>query len=106
MLDSFKAVLEKEREAEKIIQDARNQAEQIKVDAQKKAEEVSKNTYQKTIADAKQKSVEIKESARTDAEAEAQIFLKRAEKLKKKIRTLGEKKFDEAVDSILHEIMS
>lgn len=98
--------MEKEREAEKIIQDARNQAEQIKLNAQKKAEEVSKKTYQKTIDDAKQKSVEIKEKARNDAEAEAQIFLKRAEKMKKKIRNLGEQKFDEAVDSILHEIMS
>jgi vacuolar-type H+-ATPase subunit H len=98
--------LEKEREAEKIIKDARNQAEQIKLNAQKEAEEVSKKTYQKTIDDAKQKSVEIKEKARNDAEAEAQIFLKRAEKMKKKIRNLGEQKFDEAVDSVLHEIMS
>ena len=97
--------MEKEREAEKIIQDARNQAEQIKVDAQKKAEEVSKNTYQKTIADANKMSLEIKETARTDAEADAQIFLKHAEKMKKKIRSLGEQKFKEAVDSILHEIM-
>ena len=98
--------MEKEREAEKIIQDARNQAKQIKLNAQKKAEEVSKKTYQKTIDDVKQKSVEITEKARSEAEAEAQIFLKRAEKMKKKIRNLGEQKFDDAVDSILHEIMS
>ena len=52
MLDSFKEVLEKEREAEKIILDAREQAEIIKKRAQEKAEAVYKQTYKKTFDEA------------------------------------------------------
>lgn len=106
MLDSFKEVLEKEREAEKIILDAREQAEIIKKRAQEKAEAVYKETYQKAIDDAKRKSIKIKKYAKTDAESEAQIFIKRAEKLKKKILTSAEQKFSGAVDLILNEILS
>ena len=101
MLDSFKEVLEKEREAEKIIMDAREQAEIIKKRAQEKAEAVYKETYQKAIDDAKRKSIEMKEQAKNDAESEAQVFVKRAEKLKKKILASAEQKFGEAVNSLL-----
>ena len=106
MLDSFKEVLEKEREAEKIIMDAREQAEIIKKRAQEKAEAVYKETYQKAIDDAKRKSIKIKEQAKNDAESEAQIFIKRAEKLKKKILVDAEQKFSGAVDLVLKEILS
>ena len=106
MLDSFKEVLEKEREAEKIILDAREQAEIIKKRAQEKAEAVYKETYQKAIDDAKRKSIKIKKYAKTDAESEAQIFVKRAEKLKKNILVGAEQKFSGAVDLILKEILS
>ena len=105
MLDSFKEVLEKEREAEKIIMDAREQAEIIKKRAQEKAEAVYKETYQKAIDDAKRKSIEMKEQAKNDAESEAQIFIKRAEKLKKKILASAEQKISGAVDLILKEIL-
>ena len=106
MLDSFKEVLEKEREAEKIILDAREQADNIKKRAQEKAEVVYKQTYKKTIDEAKRKSLKIKEHAKTDAESEAQIFVKRAEKLKKKILVDAEQKFSGAVDLVLKEILS
>ena len=86
--------------------DAREQAEIIKKRAQEKAEAVYKETYQKTIDDAKRKSIEIKEQAKNDAESEAQIFIKRAEKLKKKILVNAEQKFSNAVNSILKEILS
>ena len=105
MLESFKEVLEKEREAEKIILDAKEQAENIKKSAQEKAEAVYKETCQKAIDDAKRKSIKIKEHAKTDAESQAQIFIKRAEKLKKKILVNAEQKFSEAVDLILNEIL-
>ena len=106
MLESFKAVLEKEREAEKIIQEAKEQAEKIRKNAQEKAEAVYRETYQDTIAETERKSIEIKEQAKKNAESEAQIFIKRAEKLKKKILVSAEQKFSEAVNSILHEILS
>jgi len=106
LLESFKAVLEKEREAEKIILEAKEQAEKIKKNAQEKAEAVYMETYQETIAEARRKSIEIKEQAKKGAESEAQIFIKRAEKLKKKILVGAEQKFSEAVNSILHEILS
>ena len=85
--------------------DAREQAEIIKKRAQEKAEAVYKETYQKAIDDAKRKSIEMKEQAKNDAESEAQIFIKRAEKLKKKIRASAEQKISGAVDLILKEIL-
>jgi len=106
LLESFKAVLETEREAEKIIQEAKEQAEKIRKNAQEKAETVYKETYQNVIAEARCKSIEIKEQAKKDSESEAQIFIKRAEKLKKKILVNAEQKFSEAVDFILNEILS
>ena len=48
----------------------------------------------------------MKEQAKTNAESESQVFVKQAEKLKKKILASAEKKFGEAVDSILKEILS
>ena len=106
MLKSFKTVLEKEREAEKIILEAREQADIIRKNAQEKAGAVYRKTYQKTIAEARRKSIEIKEQAKKDAESEAQVFIKRAEKLKKKILVGAEQNFSEAVNSILQEILS
>jgi F0F1-type ATP synthase membrane subunit b/b' len=106
LLESFKAVLEKEREAEKILLEAREQAEKIRKSAQEKAEAVYKKTYRETVALAKRKSIEIKEQAKNDAESEAQIFVKRAEKLKKKILASAEQKFSSAVNSVLEEILS
>ena len=106
MLDSFKAVLEKERIAEKIILEAKEQAEKIKINAQERAEAVYNQTYQDAITKAEHKSKSIKEQAKTEAESEAQIFIKRAEKQKKKITLNAEQKFDELVNSILQEILS
>jgi len=106
LLESFKTVLYKEREAEKIRLEAREQAKKIKEEAQKKVAEVYRENYQETIAKAKRKSTEIKEQAKIDAESEMQTFIKQAEKQKKKIRINAEKKFDEAVNAVLNEILS
>ena len=106
MLESFKAVLDNEREADKIRLEAREKAEKIGKEAQEKAEKVYRNTYQETIAEAKRKAVEIKEQAKIDAESKSQIFLSRAKKQKEKIRIAAEKKFDEAVNAALNEIQS
>jgi len=106
LLESFKAVLDNEREAEKIRLEAREQAKKIKKETQEKAENVYGATYQETIAEAKRKSIEIKEQAKIDAESRAQIFLRRAKKQKKKVRIDAEKKFDEAVNVALNEILS
>ena len=106
MLESFKAVLETERDAEKLIHEAEEQAEKIKKTAHERAEAVYKEIYQETIAVAKRKSIEMKEQAKSEAESEAQIFIKHAEKLKKKILLKAEQKFGEAVNSILLEILS
>jgi len=106
LLKSFKTVLEKEREAEKIRLEAREHAEKIEREAQEKAENVYRATYQETIAEAKRKSIEIKEQAKIAAESEMQTFIRQAEKQKKKIRIDAEKKFDEAVNAVLNEILS
>lgn len=98
--------MEKEREAEKVILEAREKAEKIKKTAQEKAEAVYRETYEETIAEARRKSIEIKEQAKKDAESEAQFFIERAEKLKKKILASAEQQFSETVNSILHEILS
>jgi flagellar biosynthesis/type III secretory pathway protein FliH len=106
LLKSFKAVLDKEREAEKIRLEAREQAEKIEKEAQEKVAEIYREIYQETIAEAKRKSIEINEQAKIDAESRAQIFVRRAKKQKKKIRIDAEKKFDEAVNAALNEILS
>ena len=106
MLDSFKAVLETERKAEKIIAAAREHAEKIRNNAQEKAEKVYSKTYQDAIDEAKRKSIEIKEKAKKDAVNEAQVFIKRAKKLKKGLMICAEENFSEAVESILKEILS
>jgi len=106
LLESFKAVLEQEREAEKIVMEAEKKAEKIRNEAKKKAEKVYMETYQETLAIAKRKSIKMKEQAKKDAEFEAQIFIKRAENLKKTLHTSAKQKFAEAVDSVLQEILS
>ena len=106
MLDSFKAVLEKEREAEKIVNEARKKAQEIEAKAQEKAELVYKQTHQETINEAKRKAIETKEQAKKDAEAEAQVFIERAESLKKKLVKSAKKNFDEAVNTVLQEILT
>ncbi len=95
-----------ERDAEKLIQAANEQAEKIKKSAQERAEAVYLETYQDAIDEAERKSINLKEQAKTDAESEGQIFIERAEKLKKKILVSAEQKFGEAVNSILQEILS
>lgn len=98
--------MENERTAEKIILAAKEQAEKIKKNAQERAEVIYSQTYKDTIAEAEHKSKRIKERAKTEAESEAQIFIKLAEKQKKKIISTAEQKFDEVVNSILKEILS
>jgi F0F1-type ATP synthase membrane subunit b/b' len=106
LLESFKAVLEMERKAEELVIAAKKKAEKIRNEAQKKAETVYIDTYQETLNEAKRKANEMKAQAINDAESEAQIFIKKAEKLKKKILASAKQKFDEAVGSILDEILS
>ena len=105
LLDSFKAVLETERKAEKIIEKAREHAEKIRNSAQEKAEKVYSKTYQDTIDQARRKSVEIKEQAKKDATDKAQVFVERAEKQKNELWVCADKNFAKAVDYILKEIM-
>lgn len=106
LLESFETVLEKEREAERILLEAKEEAEQLKKKAQEKAEEVYRKTYQATTAQVKRKSIEIKKQARMDAERDAQIFLTRAEKQKEKILKDTEEKFSEAVNAVINEILT
>ncbi|TRO49324.1 hypothetical protein E2P47_01445 [Candidatus Bathyarchaeota archaeon] len=106
MLKSFKEVLEKEREAEKLIIEAEKKAEEIRKSSQIKSENIYNKTYQESVSEAKRKSIEIKDQARIEAESEAQIFIKNAEKMKKEIVENSKQKFDEAVNFILNEILS
>lgn len=106
MFESFKTVLEKEREAEQIIFDAKEQAELLIKKAQEKSELVYKKTYNKTIDEAKLKAAKIKEEAKKDGESKAQVFIENAEQLKKKFAISAEKRFDEATNKILHEILT
>ena len=106
MLKSFKTVLDEERTAEKILLEAKTKVDKLRKEAKEKAGEIYRKTYQENINQAKRKTIEIKEQARMDAERDAQIFLKRAEKEKKKILKDTEEKFSEAVDAVLNEILT
>ena len=99
-------VLEKEMQAKQIMIEAKEKADTILREAQEKSEEVYRKTYQKAIARAKEESIKIKDQAKVDSESEAQIFLEHAKKQKEKTRIEAEKKFDIAVKTILHEILS
>ena len=98
--------MDKEQEASKIVQEALVQAEKIKNEAKEKAEEVYKKTYEQTVAKAKRKSIELKKRAKEDAEHETAIFLPHAREQIKKTRRKAEKKFGEAVNAVLNEILS
>lgn len=106
MFESFKTVLEKEREAEQIIFDTKEQAELLIKKAQEKSELVYKKTYNKTIDKAKQKARKIKEKAKKDGESNAQVFIEKAENLKKKFSISAKKRFNEATNKILQEILT
>ena len=106
MLNSFKAVLEKEREAENIVNNARKKAQKIETDVQEKAQLVYKQAYEETIKQAKREAIALKECAKKDAESNAQRFVENAEKMKKKILTSAKQNFDAAVNSVLEEILS
>lgn len=105
MLETFKTVLDKEKEAEKIRLEAREHAKKIEMEAQEKAMEVYRDTYQEIIAKVKRKTIEIKKQARIEAESELQTFIKQAEKQKDEIRIKALKKFDDAVDAVLNLIL-
>ena len=92
--------------AEKLLLEAKTKADKMKKEAKETAEEIYRKTYQENIDQAKRKTIEIKEQARMDAERDAQVFLKRAEKQKKKILKDTEEKFSEAVNAVLHEILT
>jgi V/A-type H+-transporting ATPase subunit G/H len=98
--------MEKESEANRIVEDAKAQADEIKKKGQEKGEEVYKKTYEQAVAKAKQRSLEFKEHAKEDAQHDAKIFLQQAEEKIKTIRTKAEKKIDKAVDAILNEILT
>lgn len=106
LLEALKIIMEGESEAKKILEAANIQAEEIKRKAEEKAEEVYKEAYEETIAEAERRSMEMKKRARDDAELEAQSILHHAEEQIKEIQVIARKKFDEAVNAILGEIMS
>jgi len=106
LLDSFKAVLEKEREAENIVVVARKKAKKIETDAQEKAELVYRQTFQETINDAKRQAIETKKRAEKKAKADALVFVKNAEALKKSIEVSAQQNFNEAIEEVLNEFLS
>ena len=106
LFESFKTLLEKEREADRIIVDAKEQAELLVKKAQEKAGLAHKRTYDKTINLAKQKSTSIKDKAKKDAQSNAQLFIENAEKTKKKLLVFAKKRSQKATDHILQEILS
>ena len=106
MLDSFKEVLKKEREAENIVNNARKNVQKIETQTKEKAERVYKQSYQETIEQAKQEAILLKERAKEDAESDVQGFVLNAEKMKKKLLASAEQNCDEAVNMVLEEILS
>ena len=106
MHESFKAVLEKEREAEKIVHEAKEKAEKLVENAKEKAERLYKKIYQENIDQAKIKSEKMKEKAKNEAEIEAQIFFEQANELKENIQLRAKKNFDDAVNFTIKKILS
>lgn len=101
-------IIEKEREAGKILEEAKVQADRIKQETQEKAEEVFNKAYEQIIAEAKLKSIELQKKAK-EARArahEADAILRRAEEQIKEIQMRAKKKFEEAVNVALGEIIS
>ena len=99
-------VIDEEREANKIVQEAKAQAEKIKNEAQEEAEEIHRKTYDKIVAEAKRRFAELKKQAKESAEREAEIFLRQAEDQINEIQTKAKKKFGGAVNATLDKILS
>jgi vacuolar-type H+-ATPase subunit H len=106
LLKAFKKVIDKEREADKIVQEAKAQAEKIRNGAQKRTETVYRKTYEQIVSKAERRSTELKKQVKESAEREAEIFLRDAKEQMQEIQTQAEKKFGEAVNTVLEEILS
>ena len=100
--------MEKEKEAGKILEEAKAQAARIEQAVREKAKEAFNEAYEQTIADAKRKASELKKKAmEVRARAhEAEMILRKAEGQTNKIRVRAKSKFEEAVSIAFGEITS
>lgn len=106
MLEVFEKIKDAEKEAQRIIDEANSQAEKIRIETERKVEDVYRSVYNETVAEARRKSLELEKKAKEKAEVEGESFLRNAEKQVKEVRTRAEKRFEEAVDTVLNEILS
>lgn len=105
LLKILKVVKDAEKEARRILDEANIQAEGIRREAKRKAEAAYEDAYEKAIAETKRKSGELKQKKMDEAELEAENFLHRAEEQIEEIRAKAEKRFDDAVNAVMNEIL-
>ena len=105
LLEILKMITSAEREAGKILDEANIQCQMIRRKAERKAEEIYKRAYEEAVAETRRKCIQLQKRGMDEAEREAEILLRKAEEQRNEIRTRSEEKFDEAVNTVLNEIL-
>lgn len=105
MLEVFKAIKEKEIEAKKIIEEALAQAEKIKREAELIALQEYEKAYKSAMGSFKQKIAELKEQMAESINLEVKNILSKAEEKAKEIEIRAKSRFDDAVETILNDIL-
>jgi vacuolar-type H+-ATPase subunit H len=98
-------IVEAEREATEMLNNADLKVNDIKKEAEKKAKEVFSETYDNAVVAAEQEAEELKKKAKDLAEFEAKSSKHGAEEKIKLLQGKASKNLDKAVDIVLEEIL-
>ena len=106
MIEALKMIRDAEKEAEKIIDDAKFQADRIKQKTDDEIMDIYRATYKENLAEATKRSEKLIKDSRAKAEHELKNIPNSFEKQIVKIQRKAKKNFGSAVDFVFHEITS
>ncbi len=103
MPKALDAIVNGESEAERIKSEAIAEAQKIRKEAEAWAHRTYTDAYEQAIAKAEEEAIELKKSARENADCEAKLILKEAKKQIEVIRAKAKNNFEAAVKAALSE---
>ncbi len=106
MIEALKMIRDAEKEAEKIIDEAKFQAARIKQKTDDELMEIYRATYKENLDEATNRSGKLVKEAREKAEHELKNIPNSFETQIGKIQRKAKKNFGSAVDFVFHEITS
>jgi V/A-type H+-transporting ATPase subunit G/H len=101
MLDILKKIKDIQKEADKIIEDAKLEAKKIKQGLDQKAIAANEETYRMEIAKAEKTAEELQTTSILGMDEEIKKLLSSAEQKAKEIEIKAEENYDKAVQEIL-----